>query len=488
MTVSLNVTNATVFTPSNVLVQPVNLALRAGRAFTILGETGSGKSLLTQAIMGTLPDGLIANGEAILDGNTLDLANPSGHRAFWGRKISILPQEPWLALDPTMRAGAQIAEGHRYVGGMTALRARAQARNDLMALDVADAEGKLPGELSGGMAQRVAFAAATTGGARIVIADEPTKGLDIARRDDVIALLMKEIEAGGTVLTITHDLALARQMGGDVAVMLNGRIVEQGETASVLADPAHAYTRRLIAADPENWHKTATRPAIPRDPILTARSLAKRRGGKHLFEALDVDIAAGEIVGVTGPSGSGKSTLGDILLGLLPPDTGSVNRPKAIARTRYQKLYQDPPSAFPAKIRIGTGLDDLIRLHRLDSTRIAPLMDRLHLSQTLLKRLPTEVSGGELQRFALLRALILDPVFLFADEPTSRLDLITQQETIQLLTELAREQNCAVLIVSHDPAIIEHTCDRRLDISRGTSSTGTVPHSHVNFSAVRHIW
>lgn len=466
MTVLLDVANATVCTLTGTLVEPVSLTLHAGRAFTILGETGSGKSLLAQAIMGILPDGLTAQGKATIDNIAVDLAIPSGHRALWGRKVSILPQEPWLALDPTMRAGRQIAEGHRFVGGLTAAHAVTAAGADLTALGVGDAEQKLPGELSGGMAQRVAFAAARAGGARIVIADEPTKGLDVARRDDVIALLMKEIEAGGSVLTITHDLALARQIGGDLAVMVNGRIVEQGEASSILTNPTHEYTRRLIAADPERWQTNSSRASTVGDPILTARSITKSRGGQRLFEGLDVEIRAGEIIGVTGQSGSGKSTLGDILLGLLPPDEGSVNRPAGVARTRYQKIYQDPPSAFPAKIRIGTSLDDLVRLHRLDPARVTPLMERLRLSKALLERRPNEVSGGELQRFALLRTLLLNPVFLFADEPTSRLDLITQQETIELLTELAREQNCALLIVSHDPALIGKICDRSLMISK----------------------
>ncbi len=275
---------------------------------------------------------------------------------------------------------------------------------------------------------------------------------------------MQEVAAGGTVLVITHDLALARQMGGDLAVMLEGKIIEAGEAADVLNAPSHDYTRRLIAAEPENWASRVGTAPEDTDPILIASGLAKTRGGKLLFSGQDLSLRPGEIVGITGPSGSGKSSLGDVLLGLLKADAGQVTRLPQAKPVRYQKLYQDPPSAFPQKIPLGEAIADLVRLHRLDASRVQPLMERLRLSPVLLTRLPTEVSGGELQRFALLRVLLLDPVFLFADEPTSRLDLVTQQETIDLLTELARERNCAVLLVSHDAVMIEKTCDRQVQI------------------------
>ncbi|MFN3501437.1 MAG: ABC transporter ATP-binding protein [Allorhizobium sp.] len=464
MTILLSVDGASVSAASGEIVAPVSFSLKAGRPFTILGETGSGKSLLAQAIIGLLPSGLTATGSLTIDGETLPLAEPKLFRKLWGRTVGVLPQEPWLALDPTMVALDQVAEGHRYLGRLDEDEAVSAARTDLEALGVLDAEAKLPGQLSGGMAQRVAFAAARAGGARIIIADEPTKGLDVSRRDEVIALLMREVQAGGTVLTITHDLALARQMGGDLAVMLEGRIVEAGEAADVLASPSHDYTRRLIAAEPDNWAQRASAVPGDTDPILIASGLKKARGGKLLFAGQDLSLRPGEIVGITGPSGSGKSSLGDVLLGLLTPDAGEVIRLPQASAIRYQKLYQDPPSAFPQKITLGEAIADLIRLHRLDGGRVGPLMERLRLSPVLLTRLPTEVSGGELQRFALLRVLLLDPVFLFADEPTSRLDLITQQETIGLLTELARERNCAVLLVSHDAALIEKTCDRQVRI------------------------
>lgn len=411
MTILLSVDGATVSASTGHIVAPVSFSLKTGRPFTILGETGSGKSLLAQAIIGLLPQGLAATGSLTIDGQTLPLAEPKLFRKLWGRTVGVLPQEPWLALDPTMVALDQVAEGHRYLGGLDEDEAVSAARTDLKALGVLDAEVKLPGQLSGGMAQRVAFAAARAGGARIIIADEPTKGLDVARRDEVIALLMQEVQAGGTVLTITHDLALARQMGGDLAVMLEGRIVEAGEAADVLASPSHDYTRRLIAAEPENWAQRASAVPGDTDPILIASGLKKARGGKLLFAGQDLSLRPGEIVGITGPSGSGKSSLGDVLLGLLTPDAGEVTRLPQASVIRYQKLYQDPPSAFPQKITLGEAIADLLRLHRLDGTRVAPLMERLRLSPVLLTRLPTEVSGGELQRFALLRVLLLDPVF-----------------------------------------------------------------------------
>ncbi|WP_404286835.1 ATP-binding cassette domain-containing protein [Microvirga sp. RSM25] len=262
-------------------------------------------------------------------------------------------------------------------------------------------------------------------------------------------------------MTITHDLELARRMGGDLAVMLNGVIIEQGPAEDVLGNPQHAYTRCLIEADPAHWSAGSSRKAAGK-PVLVAEGLGKSRGGQRLFSGQNLAVHPGEIIGVTGPSGCGKSTFGDILLSLLPPDEGTVRRGDDLPAIKFQKLYQDPPAAFPQRITLRRAISDLIKRHGLDAARIDSLMARLRLAPELLGRLPGEVSGGELQRFALLRVLLLDPVFLFADEPTSRLDLITQQETIELLVELAREQNCAVLIVSHDAELIRKVSDRQI--------------------------
>ena len=449
-------------TEGGVLAGPVSLDVHPGRPVTILGETGSGKSLLAQAALGLLPAGLRARGSARIGDVDLMALSPAERAKAWGREVSYLPQEPWLSLDPLMIAERQIEEAHRFVGGLSAAQARDATHRDVVSLSLGDAHGKLPGQLSGGMAQRVVFAAARGGGARIVVADEPTKGLDEDRRRDLVALLKRDAETGCAVLTITHDPDVARALGGEVAIMLDGHILEQGPADQVLESPRSEYGRRLMAAEPRNWPVAPARDAG--SPVLRGEGLTKSRGGKLLFRDFDIEVRAGEVVGVTGPSGCGKSTLGDVLLGLVAPDAGNVWRDSAFGRARFQKLYQDPPAAFPPHATLGQALRDLVALRRLEWGEVEQLMQALSLPEGLLGRRPSNVSGGELQRLALLRVLLTRPKFIFADEPSSRLDLISQQETIRLLGRAARERGCGVLIVSHDRDLIARTADRRIEI------------------------
>jgi peptide/nickel transport system ATP-binding protein len=448
MTAALKVTDLAVSAQSGPLVRGVSFAVEQGAGFTILGETGSGKSLLSQAIMATLPPDLTASGRIGIQGSDSDAADPSARRGLWGRSLALLPQEPWLSLDPTMRTIDQVAEGY---AGADRRDARPRARAALAALGLAGFEDHYPFRLSGGMAQRVAIAATGAGGAPIVIVDEPTKGLDAALRDDVVSMLRGLMASGRTLLTITHDVHVARALGGEIAVMLEGEIVEQGAAESVLSEPRHPYTRRLLAADPAAW---TPRPAPSVGaPILIGSGLTKRYGGKTLFADLDITVRSGDRLAVVGPSGSGKTTVGNILLGLTRPDLGSVVHPGHGGAFRFQKLYQDPVAAFPPRSSLRRTFIDLIERHRLDRRPLEGLMARLRLDEGLLERRPDQVSGGELQRFALARLLLVSPRLIFADEPTSRLDLITQQDTLNLLVEHASERDCALLLVTHDADI-----------------------------------
>lgn len=453
MTAWVDVRDLVVTAPGGApLLRGVTLSARPGTPLTILGETGSGKTLVMDAIMGTLAPDLAASGVIAVDGAAAHAADRAARRHLWGRRLALLPQEPWLALDPTMRALHQVAEGHAFIRGDTPAAARAQAAADLGALGLEPvAHGRFPHQLSGGMAQRVAIAAARAGGATILLADEPTKGLDAIRRGEVVAALRTAIEAGGTLVCITHDVSIARALGGEVAVMLDGAIVEHGAVVDVLAAPAHAYTRRLLAADPAAW-PDRPHPA-PGAMVIEGEALEVALGGRTLFSGVDLRLGAGEWTAVTGPSGCGKSTLGNLLLGLRRPDRGSIRTAPGLRNSRFGKLYQDPVSTFAPRRPLRTALTEVAALHGTPWSAAADLLDRLRVPDALLDRPPDAVSGGELQRVAIVRALLPRPAFLFADEPTSRLDPITQRDTLDALHAATVAQGCAVLLVTHDSMI-----------------------------------
>ena len=450
------------------LVDVPRLTLEPGHAVTIVGESGSGKSLLAHALMGSLPSSLAASGHLRLGTDTSPLSDARGQRRLWGRQLALLPQEPVLALDPTMPVRGQVAEGHSafFRGRRGRIRSLDLAGDRLAGLGLSGAGRSYPHTLSGGMAQRVAFAAATIGGAQVLIADEPSKGLDTASRDALAALLIQHIERGGSLLTITHDLDLARALGGTVLVMQQSSIVEQGPAGQVLAAPAHPWTRRLLAAEPgrwtPSWRGAGTNSAGT--VLIEGRDLGKAYGGRQLFSGLDVDIAPGERVALTGPSGCGKTTLGGILLRLVRPDTGTVHYGSGLSGGRVQKLYQDPAVSFAPRVPIRESMYDVVRRHRADPRRLEVLLEQLGLDAALLDRRPGDVSGGELQRLAIIRAMLVEPKVLFADEPTSRLDLLTQEETVNCLMGQVAEHGTSLVLVTHHRDLAAAVTDRHIPL------------------------
>ncbi|MFY7962783.1 MAG: ABC transporter ATP-binding protein [Elsteraceae bacterium] len=462
------------------LVRDVGFHLRLGRCLALIGETGSGKSLVAQALFGLLPAGLRAEGGVSLNGGAqIDLADRGGLRALWATAMFLIPQEPTRALNPTMTVGPQIAEMFPHL--LNGQR-QARIRDALAHVDLApDVAGRYPAALSGGMNQRVLAAIAASAPAQVIVADEPTKGLDSQRVRQVTDLLAGLMGAGKSLAVITHDVGVARRLDGEVAVMRDGRIVEQGPAAAILDQPRHPYARAYMAALPARWAPPPASVEATDRPAVAARSLRFGYPGRPaLFEGLDLAARPGRVLAVVGPSGVGKSTLGDILLGRRKPEAGGVRwgdlDPYACPasalrrlRPRHQKLFQDPTGSFAPHRRLRHAFEDLRLIQpALDlTTRLPALLDRLKLTAALLERYPDEVSGGEAQRLALARILLLDPVFLVADEPTSRLDPIVQAETIGLLREIVAESDLALLLISHDRALVRAVADDVVDLGEG---------------------
>lgn len=457
--------NLTIRDPSGaMLVQGITFAIESGRSLTIIGESGGGKSLIAQAIMGLLPDGLTATGTIHIGEAMHDAGAQGALRLLWARETLLLAQEPRLAFDPTLAIGRQIGDQRRL-----------DAATVTAALDAVDLPSgtamRFPHEVSGGMAQRALVATALVSGAPIVIADEPTKGLDPARNAQVGALLRKLVDDGRALIVISHDLALAQQIGGDLLVLEGGAAREQGTVAQVLREPEAAYTRRWLESRPESWRGCRRCLAMSDAPLVAHGLAAGYAKGAPLFSELHLHLPAGGVIGLAGPSGCGKTTLGNVLLGLMKPVAGQVlwrgadpyanNGTLRQMRRRYQKLHQDPASAFIPHRRLGDQIADLAEVAPAarEPDRIAALLDRLKLKSALLVRYPGEISGGEAQRLALLRLLLLEPEVIVADEPTSRLDPLIQKEAITLMRGLVDETGLALVLIAHDRALLGATAD-----------------------------
>jgi ABC-type glutathione transport system ATPase component len=467
---ALTINALTIRDPSGAaLVSDVSLSIPRGGVLTLIGETGSGKSLIAQAVFGLLPDGLHVSGTVQIGVHEPVAADDKRRlAALWREQIMLIPQEPSSALDPTMKVARQMA-----LAGM----ANDAITPALRTFDLPESTGAAyPFALSGGMAQRVLVASALGVGAPIIIADEPTKGLDSDRVSQAIAALKQLAAVGRSLLVITHDRRLAEELPGALAIIRDGRIIEQGPSAALLSAPQSEYARTWLAADPRHWprcHRCCDMTSL----ALSAHGLAFGwPNGTMLFEDLDLHLPKSGVLAISGPSGSGKSTLGDILLGLRQPLAGSVEwsgvdivaNPAAVRRSRqrYQKLHQDPISSFAPHLALKRQFTTLEEVkHGLSiASELPPLLDRLKVRPSVLDRRPTEISGGEAQRLALARILLLDPVTIIADEPTSRLDPVVQRATMTLLREVVDERCLAMILISHDRALASAVADEELSL------------------------
>ncbi|RMO07180.1 ABC transporter, ATP-binding protein [Pseudomonas cichorii] len=482
-------------------VRNVSFQVARGETVAIVGESGSGKSTIANSILGLLPDNAtITSGELRVDGNDLSHASEREKRRIRGSIIGLVPQDPMVSLNPTLRIGQQIAEaliqahGRRY----PAIDADVVELLEQVGLDKPVLRARqYPHELSGGMRQRVLIAIALAGNPRLIIADEPTSALDVTVQRKILDHLQRLVgERGISLLIITHDLGVAADRADRVLVMKSGELVEQGPPRQILVYPGHSYTRALIAAAPafgQRKSPAAPRPVAPdAKPLLTLSNIGKTYRLPHVkgedadFQALqDVNfkVYPGQTLAIVGESGSGKSTALRIALGLEKPTHGRVlfedrdvtdlgwNEFRPLRR-RIQLVQQNPFGALDPRFTLFESIvEPLVSFGLLKGRELEQaarqLIERVHLPTAYLDRLPRELSGGQRQRVAIARALALQPDLLLLDEPVSALDVSVQAQILDLLVELQSELGIAYVLVSHDLAVVASVAHQVLVLQNG---------------------
>ncbi|WP_432017353.1 dipeptide ABC transporter ATP-binding protein [Streptomyces hydrogenans] len=509
-------------------VRGVDLTVRPGEVLALVGESGSGKSTTAHAVLGLLPPGARVDGGTIrYAGTDLAAADESVLRAHRGRAIGLVPQDPAVSLNPVQRVGSQVAEV-LLLHGLAADRDTAHARAAELLGEAGldrprDRARQYPHELSGGMRQRVLIAIALAARPRLLVADEPTSALDVTVQRTILDHLDTLTRTSETaVLLITHDLGVAADRAGRVAVMARGRVVETGPTDEVLASPRHPYTKTLLAAAPAfaPARRTPSGTAKARDggtpapapaDLLTAENLVKeyphRRTGRHTppppaVDGVSLRVARGETLALVGESGSGKSTTARLLLRLTDPTAGritfdgqDVTRLRGAAlralRRRLQIVYQNPYTSLDPRLPVAEIVAEPLRAFRVAgraerARRVAVLLDRVHLPADVARRRPAELSGGQRQRVAIARALALRPDLVVCDEPVSALDVSAQAHVLDVLAELQREDGLSYLFITHDLAVVRRIA-HRVAVMRHGRIVETGPVETV-FTEPREAW
>ncbi|TBV02050.1 dipeptide ABC transporter ATP-binding protein [Phytopseudomonas dryadis] len=481
-------------------VRDVSFSVAQGETLAIVGESGSGKSTLANAILGLLPDNArITAGQLRVAGDDISHASERIKRALRGSTIGLVPQDPMVSLNPTLRIGRQIAEalilarGRRHPG----VDAEVIALLEQVGLSQPALRARqYPHELSGGMRQRVLIAIALAGNPKLIIADEPTSALDVTVQRRILDHLERLVrERGISLLIITHDLGVAADRADRVLVMSHGQVVEQGEPRQILVQPRHDYTRALIAAAPAfngRYRSSRETPSESSRSILSLEgvgktyALPKVPGEASSFVALQelsLQVHPGQTLAIVGESGSGKSTALRIALGLEKPSRGRVLfeqqditelswRAFRPLRRRMQLVQQNPFAALDPRFTIFDSIvEPLVSFGLLKGPALEQaareLIARVHLPLSYLDRLPRELSGGQRQRVAIARALALQPDLLLLDEPVSALDVSVQAQILDLLEELQRELGIAYVLVSHDLAVVASVAHQVLVLRQG---------------------
>ncbi len=506
------------------LLSDLSLTLSENEILALVGESGSGKSLLALSILGLQPQNASLTAQRLLfDGHPLlELESPLW-QSLRGNKIGMVFQEPQSSLNPSMRCGKQLQEVLQQHTTLSKKEQHLKIKEALTEVQLPDPERifkSYPHEISGGQKQRVMIAMALLCHPKVLIADEPTTALDVTVQKDIIALLKRlQQKRNMSVLFISHDLALVKQLADRVAVMYKGKIVEVNTTQKIFSNPKEAYTRGLLFARPSTNQRVFPLPTLEnylsgtfkthsqtskerleqhekiysQPPLLEVNEIEKTYTGRlglfqksTFFQALaplSFSLYPGETLGLVGESGCGKSTLARTLLYLDSPSHGTVYfkgkqlnpNDKNLMYTLRQKVqfvFQDPYASLHPLKTIGNAIQEVLAYYtnapqKQTQEEATQLLTQVGLNAEFYGRYPHQLSGGQRQRVVIARALASKPELLICDESVAALDISVQAQVLNLLNHLKKELGLSYLFISHDLAVVKYMSDRIMVMKDG---------------------
>ena len=464
-------------------VKDVSLSVAPGESVAVVGESGSGKSVTALSVLQLLgAQAHYPRGSIRFGGQELLRAKGNVLRGVRGDRIGMVFQEPMSSLNPLQKIEKQLSETLTLHQGLSRKAARVRVLELLRRVQLPDPEGRLnayPHQLSGGQRQRVMIAMALANNPELLIADEPTTALDVTIQAQILDLLKElQAETGMALMLITHDLGIVRHMAERVYVMTEGKVVEEGPSEQIFSAPGHPYTQKLLAAEPSGVSTKLDENA----PVLlhsddlkvwfpVQRGILRRTVGYvKAVDGVSVSVREGQTLGVVGESGSGKTTLGLALLKLVSSRGEITFKDRNLQtlrgnelrklRSDLQVVFQDPYSSLSPRLTAFQIVEEGLRVHQPGAPyaarreQVAQILREVGLEPRTMDRYPHEFSGGQRQRLAIARAVVLKPRLIILDEPTSALDRTIQAQIVDLLRNLQQRHNLAYVFISHDLRVV----------------------------------
>jgi peptide/nickel transport system ATP-binding protein len=504
----LEIQNLSVAFNNRIVVNALSYALFPGKITAVVGESGSGKSVTAMSLLGLLPTKNLSfpSGEIFLSGELLGsedrTVKPTDEAlvSLRGKKIAVIFQEPMTALNPAMTCLQQMEECLQHEKKEIRKTKVLSLLEEVEMPDPAGALKKYPHEFSGGQRQRIMIAMALASEPMLLIADEPTTALDPSVQASILELIKKlKAQRNMSVLFISHDLHVVKEMADYIVVMKSGNAVEQGDSVAVLNAPQHDYTRGLLACRPTKTAKGKSLVTLGNDRVekryvfsesenilLHVEGLTKIYPGQTTpaVNTVSFDIKQGETLGLIGESGCGKTSLSRMLMGLLSPTSGNVsfgNEPligKNISfpnkfRRDIQMVFQDPFASLNPKLKIEDMLLEPLHIHNIGSTnserrkRVEYLLNAVGMPADSSQRYAHNFSGGQRQRIVIARALATNPKLIICDEAVAALDVSVQAQVLNLLNDLKEEFGLTYLFISHDMPVVYHMSNNVMVMRKG---------------------